>query len=422
MTIDGDRSVVAKFVPAVMLSFRATSFAAGQGFVQTDSGDSCQAPCTLTRLVVRGRPVRLTAAANTGSQLRWSDDCRGTASACDLAANADMTVGTTFNGANYVFVTSQTYRTDLGLAGYDRVCNERARTAGLPGSYLAWLSTTTGNAVDRFSTARGFIRVDGRPFADTLEPGAPVYFPPALDEFGVASTPWPGSVMTGSDDRGRLVRGENCSDWSMVGGSPLRLGNALAGWQVWTGWGSSSCESPGSIFCVGTGIDRPLLREKSSGRVAFVTWNAMPSGGGVAAADSLCASEARAAGLPGSFKALLSAERVSAASRFDLRGPPWVRTDGVPIVEDAADLARSSLIAPIDVTATGAYVGWNTTWTGARSPGDPGTRASTCSSWTSTAADMYAGWGAAASVDPQFWFGLNGVPCSGWYNVYCLQE
>jgi hypothetical protein len=35
---------------------------------------------------------------------------------------------------------------------------------------------------------------------------------------------------------------------------------------------------------------------------------------------------------------------------------------------------------------------------------------------------MYAGWGAAASIDPQFWFGLNGVPCSGWYNVYCLQE
>jgi hypothetical protein len=148
----------------------------------------------------------------------------------------------------------------------------------------------------------------------------------------------------------------------------------------------------------------------------------MPSGGGVAAADSLCASEARAAGLPGSFKALLSAERVSAASRFDLRGPPWVRTDGVPVVEHAADLARSSLIAPIDVTATGAYVGWNTTWTGARTPGDPGTSASTCSSWTSTAPDVYAGWGAGASIDPQFWFGLNGVPCSGWYNVYCLQE
>jgi Abnormal spindle-like microcephaly-assoc'd, ASPM-SPD-2-Hydin/Divergent InlB B-repeat domain len=422
MTIDRDRSVVAKFVPAVMLSVRATSLAAGQGFVQTDSGDSCQAPCNLTRLVVRGRPVRLTAAANTGSQFRWSDDCRGTASICDLAANADMTVGTTFNGANYVFVTSQTYRTDLGLEAYDRVCNERARTVGLPGSYLAWLSTTTTDAVDRFSSARGFIRVDGRPFADTLEPGAPVYFPPALDEFGAASTPWPSAVMTGSDDRGRLVPGNNCLDWTSSGAYPLRLGNALSGWQVWTGWGLSGCQTSWAIFCVGTGIDRPLQRERSSGRIAFVSSTAIASGGGLAAADSICASEARAAGLPGSFKALLSADGASAASRFDLRGPPWVRTDGVPIVEKAADLARGSVIAPIDVNATGAYVGWSSTWTGARTPGDPGTSADTCSSWTSNAAGAYAGWGAASSIDPVYWFGLNGVPCNAWFKLYCLQE
>jgi Abnormal spindle-like microcephaly-assoc'd, ASPM-SPD-2-Hydin/Divergent InlB B-repeat domain len=422
MTIDRDRSVVAKFVPAVILSINATSLAAGQGFVQTDSGDSCQAPCTLSRLVVRGRPVRLAAAPNTGSQFRWTGDCGGSAAICDLAANADMTVGTAFNGANYVFVTSQTYRTDLGLAGYDRVCNERARIAGLPGSYLAWLSTTTTDAVDRFSSARGFIRVDGRPFADTLQPGAPVYFPPALDEFGMASTAWPYSVMNGSDGSGRLVSGENCSDWTVSGAYPLRLGNARAGSQVWTGWGSSSCQTSWAILCFGAGIDRPLQRERASGRVAFVSWNALPSGGGVTAADSLCASEARAAGLPGSFKALLSADGASAAGRFDLRGPPWVRTDGVPIVEKAADLAGSNLIAPLDVTATGAYVGWNTTWTGARTPGDPGTSASTCSSWTSTATDVYAGWGAASSIDSQYWFGLNGVPCNGWYNVYCLQE
>ena len=60
--------------------------------------------------------------------------------------------------------------------------------------------------------------------------------------------------------------------------------------------------------------------------------------------------------------------------------------------------------------------------TSARTPGDPGTSADTCSSWTSNVAGAYAGWGAPSSIDPVYWFGLNGVPCNGWFNLYCLQE
>src|SRR5215510_6780649 len=71
--------------------------------------------------------------------------------------------------ANLVFVTSQhVIAGQLGsLAAADAVCNESAANAGLPGVYVAWLSTSATNAIDRLAGARGWVRPDGRPFADT---------------------------------------------------------------------------------------------------------------------------------------------------------------------------------------------------------------------------------------------------------------
>lgn len=49
----------------------------------------------------------------------------------------------------FLFVTSQTFRGDLGRAAGtsgrtvgDEKCNQAAHSAGLPGTYVAWLSTT----------------------------------------------------------------------------------------------------------------------------------------------------------------------------------------------------------------------------------------------------------------------------------------
>jgi hypothetical protein len=425
ISIDGDRSVLAKFVPAVAVTLEANVLAGGTGVIGVEPGGAgCAAPCRAGGLVRRSSTVRLTAGAGPGSQFRWSGDCRGTSPTCDLPANADISAGVVFNGANYVFVTSLSYRTDLGLKAYDQACNDRARVADLPGPYLAWLSTTAMDAATRFSEARGFIRVDGRPFADTLGGNSPVYFPPAHDEFGQMSTPFPGAVLSGSDEFGRLVPGNNCFDWTSSGAYPLRLGNALGGTLAWTGWGSTSCGTTWPILCMGTGIRRPLQREKLTGRLAFVSAAGLSSGGGLAAADAVCTNDARAWGLKGSFRALLAVEGASAASRFDLGGPPWVRADGVPVVEMASDLALGKIVAPIELGPDSTWHFWTWTWTGARTPGQPGTTASTCGSWTSTAEGSYANWGLANSIDPEFWFGAYGVPCQAnfQYHVYCLQQ
>src|SRR5213592_2896892 len=87
--------------------------------------------------------------------------------------------------ANYVFVTSTTHAPDeLGPADADRICNARAQAAGLPGTYVAWLSSSTEPARDRLGSARGWVRLDGLPFTDTLADLAAgkVFYPVGLDE------------------------------------------------------------------------------------------------------------------------------------------------------------------------------------------------------------------------------------------------
>jgi hypothetical protein len=329
-----------------------------------------------------------------------------------------------FNGANYVFVSSSAYPTNLGIAAYDDACNRMARGAGLPGPYVAWLSTSTASAARRVGSARGFIRVDGRPFADTLGPGAPVYFPPALDETGAVPRSYP-MAMTGTNELGELIPGYNCSDWTDGNyQSGVQLGDPYGGAGAWTAGSGSGCGGYWLIYCIGTGIQRRLQRESALGRLAFASSGTFRSDGGLAGADSLCSAEARAAGLLGSFKALLATEGVSAASRFNLRGPPWVRRDGVPIVEQASDLGRGNLIAPIDVSASGAYDFSGTfAWAGALTPADAGTAESTCASWTSRAENVWSRAGRPTSINPYLGFGTFSVWCSfGPYRVYCLQE
>src|SRR5206468_3194505 len=71
---------------------------------------------------------------------------------------------------NYAFVTSQRVPTRFQpLEVADSRCNDAAAAAGLPGEYRAWLSTAAHYARDRLAGARGWIRTDGAPFADTVD-------------------------------------------------------------------------------------------------------------------------------------------------------------------------------------------------------------------------------------------------------------
>ncbi len=203
---------------------------------------------------------------------------------------------------------------------------------------------------------------------------------------------------------------------------------------------ASRAAASGHLCCFGVDATRAL--DPPAGRRASLSSSTTP-GGGVAARDAVCAADAAAAGLAGSFRALVATSTASAASRFDLRGLPWVLVDGVAIVSAGADVVNGNLVAPIAVGADGAYSVETRVWTGGRSPSSLGTEGATCADWSDASTtgngvfgfpDGTEGVAPACRMLSGFFSvetsqcspGAAGctatMPCDGVAPVYCLEE
>src|SRR5689334_7241626 len=107
--------------------------------------------------------------------------CSDSGGGGDMSAVADMSI------AHHIFVTSANFTGNLGgLHGAVGVCASAAGTAGVHGTFIAWLSDTTTNAIDRVVNDVGpWVRLDGTlVFANKAQmrslPSAPI----DVDEFG----------------------------------------------------------------------------------------------------------------------------------------------------------------------------------------------------------------------------------------------
>jgi hypothetical protein len=322
---------------------------------------------------------------------------------------------------NIAFVTSTTHvPTTFGadLSGADATCNARAAEAGLPGSYVAWLSTSNTSAVQRLTGSRGWMRTDGAPFADRsgdIATGA-VLHPLRVDEHGdIVSNAE--AVHTGTRGDGGLA--PNCSDYQDGGGS-IYAGSPLATTLNWTADSTPICNTAGRLYCFGVGKNEPLVIEPAIGRRAFVTVQKFtPDLTDLAGADALCASEASIVGLTGTYSALLATNSATAISRFSLAGPNWVRLDGIPIADSPLAFASGQLRTTINVNSSGAYTyglvygGANSISTTAQTGGD------NCAGWTQPGGVARAG---ATQFVTSFFFSTTDVPCAGQAPIYCLQQ
>jgi hypothetical protein len=334
--------------------------------------------CTIADTVVtdvRARFVMLAcvAACRLGFEARERPGDGGTDEASDGAVDA-MTDAA--NPANVVFVTSTTV--DLcagGVAAADAECAARALAGGLSGTFVSWTSDATSDARDRLGTAAGWERVDGRPVASNLDlllTSGP-WFPPRLDENGIEIAPTI-FVSSATGNNGRLS-GNNppCN----IGGRPTHTG---------TNWyGGILVGPPNHVVCFGIDRNVPVTAPVATGRIAFATTASFVPSGGIAAADALCASEAGNASLPGTYKAFMSTTTVPAASRFNLSAAPWVRTDGVPLMESASHLATWRLLTAVDRHADGSLA-QNFAWTGNPTTN---TMAQTCNDWSTASSTVF---------------------------------
>jgi hypothetical protein len=335
---------------------------------------------------------------------------------------------------NRVFVTSTLQDGNLGgLVGADGICATQATAAGLAGTYVAWLSTGATGAATRLGSARGFVRPDGKPFANTVTDilANKIFYPLRIDENGVdvTSNAQPSAntvtVWTGTTKDGVVSAGQTCSDWTVTANSGL-TGRAAAGPASWTARTNSTCGTIRRLYCFQ--IDHgssDLVPAPTAGKVAFVSTKGFTPGPGVgiAGADALCASNANDAGLAGTFKALLSTTTATAASRVTL-APLYVRPDGIPIASGTTIAAGGVLDSGIWQRADGTYspATGDIVYTGAPNPSSlPTSAASTCDDWTATTSTA-ALIGADTFADPTWWNLASTQACTATLAVYCLEQ
>jgi hypothetical protein len=317
---------------------------------------------------------------------------------------------------NVMFVTSTSIPALSDLATSDAHCAERAAAAGLGGTFVAWLSTSTISASSRLGSARGWVRRDGQPFADEVSEltAGQIFFPPSVDEFG---NPSEANARTGTTGAGTYS--STCNNWT---NPDLLVGTGLStsGTEAWTYRNAISCASSAPIYCFQVdGSTASIVITATAGRRAFLSSPWTP-GGGLTDADTLCRSDAMAAGLPGMYRALLGTSAASAASRFDDTAATWVRLDGIPLATTAAQFFDGNLIAAPALTTTGQYMAagvWTGDW-----PRNVTSTQYTCLDWLSAAATDTGIIG--YSADTYLGVFAQGAPpsCSTSYRVYCLER
>jgi hypothetical protein len=323
---------------------------------------------------------------------------------------------------NLAFVSSITVAKNLGnLEAYDDVCTTLASNAGLNhiGSrFIAWLSGPDTPAIDRIGSSGGWVRSDGRPFAQSPEAliAGQILYPLSLDETGIRHT---GFVMTGTLPDGSPGADGQCEAWTNAGANSTFDGSATGGPHQWTFIGGTPCSAPQRIYCLDTSRTTPAVAPPPAPGIkrAFLTSGEHQASIGVAAADAACQADARANGLPGNYLALVAMPQATAISRFNSANS-YARPDGV-LIGTAAQIANGvPLLSGLWQTAAQEYVN-AVVWTGSNSPTTLGTVDTTCNNWSSPAGSSRVGLSGDAGTE---WWLRTSFACSQQARFYCLQQ
>ena len=338
----------------------------------------------------------------------------GAASSCTAAVGATITA--TFQPlpitANVAFVTSVVAPTSSGRAALDAFCQTRATSAGMSGSFVALVSTSTQSAASRLAGSRGWVRVDGLPVIDQPSDLGLATPPRGIELDELEASHVGDSIVTGSNTDGTYNPGTSCGDWTTTtggnGGFSDGAGAFMLG-QVGTGCITRVyCFELGKLVAVALRPTTPF----PAGRYVFITENAV--GSGLAGADAKCQADASAAGLPGNYAAVLAMTTQSALAHVGELSGTWRRPDGIVVTYGGLDHGpyQASLAVHADATPVNDFL----TLLGAATLTDVGVASTTCDDWTNAA-------GTASTFYPlrdQPFTMINPSSCG--FSVACVQE
>jgi hypothetical protein len=405
----------------------------GVGTVTSSSGIGCGSTCS--GLFDVGDVVALQADTANGTNslfTGWSaTECAGPSRRCEITITSPRTIEATFAALsnNVVFFSSEVFPTTLGGVGpYDAACNRLATAAGINSAggdaFIALLSDSTSNALERLSTAQGWIRMDGRPFSgtqDQLFQNNTVYYPAVYDELG---EPVPDDsfnerrAMTGTSADGSTD--VHCDSWAANSTSTASFGLQSAGPGSWVARGRAACDAEYHLICMGRSRTAALVLPTSSGKRIWLT-NTGYEVGGPLTPDAKCLSE-RPGGVAGALALIAYTDRPASAALQP--GVNYVRSDG-QLVGTGEQIAARQVLTGIWQNADGSYrapvrniAGVNT---GSQTLNDVGTVESTCNDWSALMSSTTDVVGSVSAVNFNWWFRDRIGTCGVATALYCVE-
>ena len=402
--------------------FTVTVTVVGNGaVVSVPPGISCGSACSADFTA----PVTLDAIPSGALDIAWQGaPCSG--GTCTIDGDAAITVVFTVNdAANRVFLTSTMYDGAIVMGGdvngvvtADRICQTTATTAGLDGTFVAFLSSSTisRNATDPLAGSSGWIQIDGRPLFGTIADIVAWHALSWLDQditgsrLGTQQYSWLGGGTNGQADGS-----EDCGAYTnTVAMSQLNSADELLSPNQTA---SGECILPNHITCIEIGKIFTLQPGPPLGRRIFVSSIEVNGDIGIAAADAQCQADADSSALAGSYRALLATSTTSAADHVGGLAGPWQRTDNFVITTGALDVTAGPDIA-ILLGANGvAMVPGNFVWVGSSSLDVASTE--TCNDWSSTMATDEALIGMIGGNSTTWAYAMN-TSCTVPAYLYCV--
>jgi hypothetical protein len=154
-----------------------------------------------------------------------------------------------------VFLSSTLHDGNLGgLSGADAKCQGLATSAGLPGTYKAWLSDSTSSPSSRFVPSTGPYRlVNGTTIAANwtdLTDGtllAPISVTETGGGIGPTRVPWTHTKIDGSPGG---LHNVHCSNWSTNAAAVQGdVGRAVNSDSLWTDYSVFFCDTFRHLYC-----------------------------------------------------------------------------------------------------------------------------------------------------------------------------
>lgn len=137
-----------------------------------------------------------------------------------------------------------------GVAGADAICNAAAQAANLPGTYVAWISTSKVNAIERIEAQGPWHLVNGVELAKTKADLVKGSLAQRFDKDEKGNTPpvEEDRVWTGTGANGTFS-GDDCGEWGASGKKGL-VGEAEQTGAGWTALVKEACSEVNRVYCL----------------------------------------------------------------------------------------------------------------------------------------------------------------------------